>query len=66
MLLHDVRPRRRGILRHVLLAVTGAAITAGGGLVLNFDVLLLGTGCLVVGILGIRRRDEPERQPWSG
>lgn len=66
MLLRDVHPRRRGILRYVMLTGAGAAITVGGGLALNFDVLVLGIGCLVVGIAGIRRRGEPERQPWNG
>lgn len=66
MLLRDVHPRRRGILRYVLLTGAGAVVTVGGGLALNFDVLVLGIGCLVVGITGLRRRDEPERSPWDG
>lgn len=66
MLLRNERRRRRPIWPCVLLTGGGTAITVGGALALNFDVLILGIGCLVAGITGFRRHEEDERQPWNG
>lgn len=65
MLLEE-RPRRRyRIRRYLLLTGAGVAITVGGGLALNFDVLMLGIGCVVVGVVGIRRRGVPVGERWD-
>lgn len=66
MLLEERPQRRHGIQRYVLLTGAGAAITVGGGLALNFDVLVLGIGCVVVGVVGIRRRGVPVGKRWDG
>ncbi len=65
MLLEE-RPRRRyPIRRYLLLTSAGVTITVGGGLALNFDVLVLGIGCVVVGVVGIVRRGVPVRERWD-
>lgn len=63
-----VSNRELRVLPFVLLTIGGGVTTAAGAAALNFDVLVLEAGCVVGGVVGIRRRRKAaaEDTPWQG